>query len=93
MQSSGDYQMGHFSDIDTDEEDRPAKKNTPKPKALGKARLKECPGCSAMVAVAVKECTYCDYVFTSKSMLVSGQTAAEESQSIRERFPFEPDRV
>jgi hypothetical protein len=26
-------------------------------------------------------------------MLVSNQTAAEESESIRDRFPFEPERV
>ena len=40
----------------------------------------------------MKECPNCDYVFTSKSMLSSQSSAVEESQSIRDRFPFEPER-
>lgn len=59
--------MAHFSDIDDSSDDdrgRPVGR-----KSGRKARLKECPGCSAMLGVAVKECVYCDYTFTSKSVL------------------------
>jgi hypothetical protein len=56
-------------------------------------RTKECPGCGASLSFSVKECSLCDYQFTSKSMLVSQQTALQEAQIVRERFPFEPERV
>ena len=56
-------------------------------------RTKECPGCGAILALSVRECRLCDYQFTSKSMLVTTQSAAQESTQIRERFPFEPERV
>lgn len=56
-------------------------------------RTKECPGCGAVVAVSTRECRFCDYQFTSKSLLVNQQSAVQESQTIRERFPFEPERV
>jgi hypothetical protein len=45
-----------------------------------------------MVAVAVKECLLCDYQFTSKSMLMTVESAKAESATIRESFPFEPER-
>lgn len=55
-------------------------------------RTKECPGCGAILALSVRECRLCDYQFTSKSMLVTTQSAAQESTQIREKFPFEPER-
>jgi len=59
--------------------------------------LKECPGCGAQVNLALKECNHCDYVFTSKSLLNAAAAAAahgvsDESTSIRDMFPFEPER-
>jgi Uncharacterised protein family UPF0547 len=56
-------------------------------------RAKDCPGCGAVLPISTKECSHCDYQFTSKSMLVSQQSALEESNTIREKFPFEPERV
>ena len=56
-------------------------------------RAKDCPGCGANLPISTKECSHCDYQFTSKSMLVSQQSAMEESNTIREKFPFEPERV
>ena len=56
-------------------------------------RAKDCPGCGAVLPISTKECSHCDYQFTSKSMLVSQQSAIEESNTIREKFPFEPERV
>ena len=62
-----------------------------------KKSLKECPGCGTKLSVAMKQCNSCDYQFTSKSMLMlnsmNQQSVAEESQAIRDRFPFEPERV
>lgn len=57
-----------------------------------KARTKECPGCGSNLPTNQKECPHCDYVFTSKSMLGTAQTAMQESESIRDRFPFEAER-
>lgn len=90
---SGDYQT-HFKLGSSDEEDDSDKETKKKKSTPGKKskRTKECPGCGCLHAVAVKKCDSCDYQFTSKSMLLSTQSAAEESQSIRERFPFEPER-
>lgn len=74
--------------------DNPKKKKTKERVSTGKTkRTKECPGCGAKHSLAVKECSSCDYQFTSKSLLQLNQSAAEESQNIRERFPFEPERV
>lgn len=81
----------HFGDIEsTDEEKEEIRKRTTTVKVK---RTKECPGCGAHVAVAVRECRLCDYQFTSKSMLVTQETAAQESLDIRDKFPFEPERV
>jgi len=87
--------MAHFSDIDTSEDERSRKRSStaPKPKGQGRMRTKECPGCKAMLAVSTKECLYCDYQFTSRSMLQNQYSATEESSFIRDRFPFEPERV
>jgi len=57
-----------------------------------KGRTKECPGCSASLPTATKECAYCDYQFSSKSMLVTQSMMLEESDIIRDRFPFEAER-
>ena len=56
-------------------------------------RAKDCPGCGAVLPISTKECSHCDYQFTSKSMLMSQQSAIDESNTIREKFPFEPERV
>ncbi len=87
---SGDYQT-RFDDLDSSDDDGRRKSLSDKNKP--KARTKECPGCGAFLPLATRDCSYCDYQFTSKSMLVPVQSAVEESQSIRERFPFEPERV
>lgn len=56
-------------------------------------RTKECPGCGTVVSVSVRECRLCDYQFTSKSLGSAALTAQQqESQSIRDRFPFEPEK-
>jgi predicted amidophosphoribosyltransferase len=83
------------SDDDDDGDGGPKKKKPASASTSGKkkGRSKQCPGCGAVLPLATKECLHCDYQFTSKSMLVSVQSAAEESQSIREKFPFEPERV
>jgi transcriptional regulator NrdR family protein len=56
-------------------------------------RSKECPGCGSMVTMATRECSQCDYKFTSKTSLSNQQTQVQESQGIRDRFPFEPEKV
>ena len=63
------------------------------PKKSG-ARTKECPGCGAKVGVSIKECNYCDHMFTAKSALTTqdNKTAVEEATAIRERFMFEPEK-
>lgn len=81
----------HFGDESEEEQiEERAKKNSSSTKIK---RTKECPGCGATVSLSVRECRLCDYQFTSKSMLVGQQTAIQESQSIRDFFPFEPERV
>lgn len=87
---SGDFQQ--FDVSSDDEFDDRVQKRTSSGNSKAK-RVKECPGCGANVAVSTKECRFCDYQFTSKSLLVNQQSAAQESQSIRDRFPFEPERV
>ena len=97
---SGDFKI-HFSDLDTSDDDERGENTRNKRTSMGdssknskhKVRVKECPGCGAMLPTAMKECSHCDYLFTSKSMLVTAQSSMEESQSIRDKFPFEPERV
>lgn len=96
---SGDYQT-NYGGIDFESEDEdvrstttPRAKRQSEGKPRGRGRIKECPGCGAHVSLSTRECMHCDYQFTSKSMTVSQASAAEESESIRDRFPFEPERV
>lgn len=74
-------------DGDKDDKDM-RKQGRPKGK-----RTKECPGCGAVLSFSARECDLCDYQFTSKSMIQSAQAAQQESVHIREKFPFEPERV
>jgi ribosomal protein L37AE/L43A len=93
---SGDFQLAEFSDLEgSDQEEKPTKQQLTKQRSLSqnKHRSKECPGCGALLGLAIRECTYCDYTFTSKSMLPGTQSAIDESRTIRNRFPFEPERV
>jgi hypothetical protein len=91
--SSGDFQKFALSSgSDSDDSGRKRKSSVSQSAKKGGKR-KECPGCGAKHAVSVRECSFCDYQFTSKSMLVSSQGMLEESQNIRDRFPFEPERV
>lgn len=90
--------MDVSSDDEPFEEKKPASKRQSadranKPRNSKAARSKDCPGCGATFSVSIKECSYCDYQFTSKSMLITAQSAAEESRQIRETFAFEPERV
>jgi ribosomal protein L37AE/L43A len=88
---SGDYQFNFDGSSDEDKEvviERKKSTTTSKSK-----RTKECPGCGSLVAISLRECRFCDYQFTSKSLLVNQQSAAQESQTIRDKFPFEPERV
>lgn len=83
-----DFRFKDFSDLDSDEDEK-------KRAALTKSsrnRTKTCPGCDAQLNTSVKECTYCDYTFTAKTVQVNQLSAAEESSVIRARFPFEPER-
>jgi ribosomal protein L37AE/L43A len=89
---SGDFQT--FEDIESSEDERDIRlKKAAASSGAKTKRTKECPGCGAVLALSVRECRLCDYQFTSKSMLVTTQSAHQESVSIRERFPFEPERV
>ena len=63
-----------------------------RPKGAPGGRTKECPSCGAMVGVSVKECKNCDHTFTAKSALAPTTTAQEESDNIRDYFPFEPEK-
>ena len=49
-----------------------------------------------MVATSAKVCTMCDYQFTAKSISQLNasflQNASDESESVRDMFPFEPER-
>lgn len=98
---SGDFHTkfdAGSSDDEMDSDGGPSKKKRGPRASTGASatkvkRTKECPGCGAKHTLSVKECNLCDYQFTSKSMLMSNQSAAEESQSIRDKFPFEPERV
>ncbi|RYH29876.1 hypothetical protein EON65_07025 [archaeon] len=94
MFNSGDFQLS-FGDASTDDEEREIAEEKKRRASLTKAaaRKKECPGCGNHLAVSARECKSCDYQFTSKSMLVNQQSAIQESQSIRDKFPFEPERV
>ncbi len=84
--------MGDFSDLDLSDGEKEYMKRPVSDRKSGK-KVKECPGCGQMLANATKECMYCDYVFNSKSLLTSVQSAAAESAFLRDRFPFEPERV
>ena len=78
------------SDLESDED---AKKRAPtSTNKTSRNRTKTCPGCDAQLNTSVKECTYCDYTFTAKTVQVNQLTASEESKFIRARFPFEPER-
>lgn len=59
-------------------------------------RLKECSGCGEMVATSAKVCSVCDYQFTARSISQLNaslqQGALDESEGIRDMFPFEPER-
>ena len=83
-----DFRFQDFSDLDSDE-DMKRRASTSK---SSRNRMKTCPGCDAQLSTSVKECTYCDYTFTSKSVQSSQMSAADESKLIRARFPFEPER-
>ena len=89
----GDFDRDAYKGIDFSDSDDDGGKS--RGTSVKKARAKECPGCGAMVGISTKQCGSCDYLFTSKSMLLlnSSVTAADESKSIRDRFPFEPERV
>jgi hypothetical protein len=78
---------------DDEKFDSKGKRNSDVGRGKSKGRSKECPGCGAMLTLSIRECSYCDYQFTSKSMLVNAQSAAEEAQSIREKFAFEAETV
>eukprot|EP01031_Cornospumella_fuschlensis_P038599 gene38600-46925_t len=90
---SGDFQLS-FGDASTDDEEREIAEEKKRRASLTKAsaRKKECPGCGSQLPVSARECKSCDYQFTSKSMLVNQQSAIQESLSIRDKFPFEPER-
>eukprot|EP01035_Chromulina_nebulosa_P019284 gene19284-25143_t len=96
---SGDFQTKF--DLGSDEENADSdSENKKKRMSLNKStnsqtkskRTKDCPGCGAKHPVAMKLCTFCDYQFTNKSMLITSQSAAEESENIRESFSFEAER-
>ena len=89
--SSGDEES--FEEVKTKPDRRKSDGRTKANKSAKSARVKSCPGCGASVSVSVKECSYCDYLFTSKSMLITAQSAADESRQIRDTFPFQPERV
>lgn len=88
---SGDYNT-QFEQGLSSEEEREIRQKRASGSANKVKRTKECPGCGANLAVSIRECRLCDYQFTSKSMTVTSQSAAQESVQIRERFPFEPER-
>lgn len=90
---SGDYQQKFvgLDDVVESEDDAPPRARRGAVPKKG-ARTKECPGCGAKLGVSIKECSYCDYAFTSRSMLVATTTVEEESANIRSRFAFEPER-
>ena len=91
FQCSGDYQT-QFEEGLSSEEEKEVRQKRSTGSAKKATRTKECPGCGAILALSVRECRLCDYQFTSKSMTVTTQSAAQESVQIRERFPFEPER-
>lgn len=92
---SGDYQkiFAEFESSEDEKEEIAANKRKSAANPSKQKRTKDCPGCGAVLAISVRECRLCDYQFTSKSMLQSSQSAQQESLQIREKFPFEPERV
>lgn len=97
LSCSGDYNVGEISDLESSDDGKGGQQAPKKAKKAGtqynRGRgVKECPACGAQVQISTKTCAYCDYSFSAKS-LVSNVTAEDESANIRERFPFEPERV
>lgn len=85
--------------MDYDEPSKAKKsKSAPAPSSSGK-RLKECPGCGEKVPLSLRECKTCDYQFTSKTMTSSANQGGSSFNSsadilnLRDRFPFEPEKV
>lgn len=89
---SGDYNFT-FAESSEEEIEIEDRKKKPTASASKAKKTKECPGCGANVAISLRECRSCDYQFTSKSMLVEQISVVQESQSIRDKFPFEPEKV
>lgn len=85
-----DFRFKDFSDLDSDEDN--AKERAPANNKTSRNRTKTCPGCDAQLNTSVKECTYCDYAFTAKTVQANQLSVLEESKIVRARFPFEPDR-
>ena len=94
LHGSGDFQVQDF-DVGSSDEERETKQQSSNRRSSSQKgkRTKECPGCGAVLNLSVRECRLCDYQFTSKSLSNTNQSAAQESSQIRERFPFEPERV
>ena len=94
----GDFQA-YLGDSSEEEDDRRQTTSSNIKKKITTKHSKECPGCGTKLSQAIKQCPSCDYTFTSKSMLMlsSGSSGAlsalEESKAIRDKFPFEPERV
>jgi hypothetical protein len=89
---SGDFQ-NLFGEYPSSEDEKENKKKLITSGNRSSKKTKECPGCGAVLAISVRECRLCDYQFTSKSMLMSQQSIIQESLQVRDRFPFEPERV
>ena len=81
-----------FSEEEEEETKKEKKKQGPKQGSSRKSRTKECPGCAAELQTSIKICPFCDLEFSSKSMIVTQAMMVEESDKIREMFPFEPTR-
>ena len=92
LKKSGDFQ-NLFGEYPSSEEEKEIKKKLTSSTGKNSKRTKECPGCGAVLTISVRECRLCDYQFTSKSMLMSQQSILQESLLVRDRFPFEPERV
>ena len=89
---SGDFAV-EYGDIDFSDDERGSKKKKSSAvKEDRKSKRKECPGCGASVNISIKECKFCDYQFTSKSLTSGANAIQAESLFIRETFPFEPER-
>lgn len=87
---SGDFQTT-FAELESSEDEKAEKKHKSS-SGKGSKRTKDCPGCGAVLNISIKQCSLCDYQFTSKSMIASASAMAQESLDVRERYPFEPER-